>query len=196
VASTHSLGVATEGPDDPPAAAHEGTSGQLDFRAIFEEQAPFVWRLLRRLGVAERDTPDLCQDVFIVVHRTLPTFDGACTVRSWLYGIAIRVAADYRRRSRTRLEEVTAEPPRAAIPAGQHEALEREEATRLLDRALRALDEDKRAVFVLYEVEGLRMPEIAEMVGCPVQTAYARLYAARKQVMAAFRRVHETRRIA
>jgi RNA polymerase sigma-70 factor (ECF subfamily) len=196
VRSTHSSQVARELPDDPPDGGPGEGLGALDFRAVFEGQAPFVWRLLRRLGVAERDIPDLCQDVFVIVHRTLPKFDGGCAVRTWLYGIGVRVAADYRRRACTRLEHITAEAPQLAAPAMQHEALELREAQAILQRALRALDDDKRAVFVLYEMEDLRMPEIAEIVGCPVQTAYARLYAARKQVLASFRRVHEARRIA
>jgi RNA polymerase sigma-70 factor (ECF subfamily) len=183
-------------PEDPPDRASGSPIGPLDFRAVFEEHAPFVWRLLRSLGVADRDLPDLCQDVFLVVHRTLPRFDRACAVRTWLYGIAVRVAADYRRLARHRCEDITARAPHAATPPLQHDALELQEAQHLLHRALQALDDDKREVFVLYEMEELRMHEIAAIVGCPLQTAYARLYAARKQVMAAFRRVHDARRIA
>src|SRR5215831_12264435 len=74
---------------------------------VFRELAPFVWRALRRLGVAERDVEDVCQEVFMVVHRKIGEFEGRSTVRTWVYGIAIRVASDYRKRSHVRREVVT-----------------------------------------------------------------------------------------
>jgi RNA polymerase sigma-70 factor (ECF subfamily) len=111
-------------------------------------------------------------------------------MRTWLYGIAVRVAAAQRRRSHARHEVATEEPialettsssnPESA--AGEREALV------MLDRALDELDDDKRAVFILYEVEGLEMPEVAEALACPVQTAYSRLHAARKTVEQSMRR--------
>lgn len=152
------------------------------FAAVFTENAPFVWRALRRLGVREADVPDVCQDVFVVVHRKLPGFEGRSTLRSWIYGICIRTAADHRRRAHVRHEMPTPDPPEGEVAATQTIAVERRQARALLDTALDLLDEDKRAVFVLYEVEELTMSEVAEAVGCPLQTAYSRLHAARRIV--------------
>ena len=152
------------------------------FAAVFAEQAPFVWRAVRRLGVRESDVPDVCQDVFVVVHRKLPGFEGRSTLRSSIYGICIRTAADHRRRAHVRHELPTAEPPEGVAPATQPMAVERRQVRALLDAALDLLDEDKRAVFVLYEIEELTMPEVAEAIGCPLQTAYSRLHAARRIV--------------
>lgn len=161
----------------------------LTFEGVFVEHAPFVWRTLRRLGAAPADIEDLCQDVFMVVHRQLPSFEGRSSVRTWVYGICVRVASDYRKRLRRRREDVVEEVPEQEVPAEQPEVVRERQARALLDAALAKLDEDKRAVFVLYELEELPMAEVAQAVGCPVQTAYARLYAARRLVETALRRV-------
>jgi RNA polymerase sigma-70 factor (ECF subfamily) len=149
---------------------------------VFRELAPFVWRALRRLGVAERDVEDVCQEVFMVVHRKIGEFEGRSTMRTWLYGIAIRVASDYRKRSHVRREVVTDELPDAVSGDDPHDEAARREARARLDWILDQLDEDKRAVFVLYEIEQVTMADVADAVNCPLQTAYSRLHAARKIV--------------
>ena len=154
------------------------------FAQVFEAHAPTVWRALRRLGVPESDVEDLCQEVFVVVHRKLPSFEGRSALSTWIYGICVRVASDHRKRAHVRRERPTDEVPEGRQSAPQIAELEREQARRMLDRALAELDEDKRAVFVLYEVEELTMAQVADAVGCPLQTAYSRLYAARKLVAA------------
>jgi RNA polymerase sigma-70 factor (ECF subfamily) len=159
-----------------------------DLAAVFREQAPYVWRVLRKLGVPEAEVPDLCQEVFVVVHRKLPEFEGRSALTTWLYGICVRTASDYRRRARVRREQVTDTVPEGRESAPQAKDLARRQARALLDAALEDLDDDKRAVFVLYEIEELPMAEVAEAVGCPLQTAYSRLYAARDVVSRHFER--------
>jgi len=159
------------------------------FATIFREHAPLVWRALRRLGVREADVEDLSQEVFVIVHRKLPTFEGRSALSTWIYGICVRVASDHRKRAHVRRELPTERLPDERHSAPQIEELEREQARALLDRALAVLDDDKRAVFVLYEIEELEMPEVAEALGCPLQTAYSRLYAARKKVTAEMTRL-------
>lgn len=151
---------------------------------VFREHAPFAWRALRRLGVPEADVEDVCQEVFVVVHRKLAEFEGRSSLRTWIYGICARTASDYRRSGRVRREVVTDAPPEVAAEGGQHDAVALRQARARLDRILDSLDDDKRAVFVLYEIEELTMAEVAEALGCPLQTAYSRLHAARKLVEA------------
>jgi RNA polymerase sigma-70 factor (ECF subfamily) len=151
---------------------------------IFREHAPFVWRGLRRLGIPESDVEDVCQEVFVVVHRKLGDFEGRSSLRTWIYGICARTASDYRRSGRVRREVVTDAPPEVAHEGGQHDAVALRQARATLDRILDELDDDKRSVFVLYEIEELTMAEVAEALGCPLQTAYSRLHAARKVVEA------------
>lgn len=171
----------SEGP--PPLT--EETPPEYDFDALFREHARYVWRCLRQLGVADADAEDVCQEVFLTAQRKLSSFEGRSSLRSWLYGIALRLASDYRRSAYVRRERATAEPlePSASEPASG--ALEPPEARRTLQALLSTLDEDRRAVLVLYEIEGFSMREVAEIVGCPMQTAYSRLYSARDALKAA-----------
>ena len=154
-------------------------------RQVFDEHARYIWRTLRHLGVSDADAPDLCQEVFLTVHRKLPSFEGRSTLRTWLYGICIRVASEHRRRPYVRRERPTSEPaPSDASPTetGPDSQLEQRSA---VQRLLGALDEDKRLVVVLYEIEGFSMKEVAEIVECPLQTAYSRLHAGRELMLAA-----------
>lgn len=154
----------------------------LSVADLFREHAPFVWRALRRLGVADRDVDDMVQEVFVVVHRKLPEFEGRSSIRTWIYGICVRTASDYRNRARVKRELLPDSMPDVTASNDAHDALAQHEARALLDRVLGELDDDKRAVFVLYEIEELGMAEVAEAVECPLQTAYSRLHAARKLV--------------
>ena len=156
---------------------------------VFHEYAPFVWRTLRHLGVAESDVEDVCQEVFVCVHRKLDGFEGRSSLRTWLYGICLRTASDHRRRAHVRRELPTSEPPPRSVQPDQLRHLERGEARSILGGILDELDDDKRAVFVLYEIEGLPMKSIAEAVGCPLQTAYSRLHAARRHVVERAQRI-------
>jgi RNA polymerase sigma-70 factor (ECF subfamily) len=166
------------------------SASAAEVERIFREHGAFVWRALRRLGVGSSDVDDACQEVFVVVHRKLGEYEGRSQMRTWLYGIAVRVAAAQRRRAHVRHEVPSDEPlaPEVASTSNPEGAASEREALALLDRALDELDDDKRAVFVLYEVEGLSMPEVAEALACPVQTAYSRLHAARKEVERSMRR--------
>ena len=156
------------------------TPGEVD--RVFREHGEFVWRSLRRLGLSEADADDICQEVFVVVFRKLADFEQRSSLRAWLYGIAVRLAASHRRRASTQREVPTETLPEATEPREPDDRLVASEARRLLDLALDNLDDDKRAVFVLFEIEELPMTQIATALECPLQTAYSRLYAARERV--------------
>jgi RNA polymerase sigma-70 factor (ECF subfamily) len=169
-------------------------SGSLTLRDLFDGHADFVFRVLRRLGVAECDLDDAAQDVFVVIHRNLSQYDHQSALRSWLFGILYRVASGYRRRTRRRREDMPARLPVQVVQPSQLEELEFREAQRLLLDALDQIEPAPRAVFVLYELEEMDMPEVAAALGCPPQTAYSRLYAARAGVRAHILRAHRRRR--
>jgi RNA polymerase sigma-70 factor (ECF subfamily) len=160
----------------------------LDFDEIFETCSGFVWCVLAKLGVPGADVPDVCQEVFVVVHRRLGDFDGRTSIKSWIYGICVRTASDYRRRKRSRKENSVYPVPETPVAARQDDELHHRRAAEFLESVLDEIGEDKRAVFVLYELEELTMSEVAEALGCPLQTAYSRLYTARTAVTNAFRR--------
>ncbi|WP_394829870.1 RNA polymerase sigma factor [Pendulispora albinea] len=152
----------------------------VDFNNVFETYESYVTRVLRRLGVSSSDCNDVCQDVFVVVHRKLRDFDGRAPMRSWIYGICARTASTYRRSARVRFEEVREECPELNIAASQDKRIEVLQTLDCIEATLRRLDNSKREVFVLHDLEGLPMSEVAHSIGCPLQTAYSRLHAVRK----------------
>jgi RNA polymerase sigma-70 factor (ECF subfamily) len=163
-------------------------TSQPSLRTIFDEHARYVIRTLRHLGVREADVEDVAQEVFVTVHRKLAEFEGRAKLRTWLYAICLRVASDHRRRAYVVRERAT-----DTVPVDTGERTGNEPDTSLESRAfvgelLAELDDDKRTVLVLYEIEGLTMREVAEVVGCPLQTAYSRLHAARDLLQAAWLR--------
>ncbi len=171
----------------PQEAAARARARRL--RDMFDEHALFVCRSLRRLGVAEVDMDDMLQEVFVVVHRKLPEYNEMGRARSWLYSICRRMVQAQRRQRLRRRESLMPAPPEAQTSGGQEERLENREALALGEELLARLPTEQREVFMLYEVEELGMAEIAEAVGCPLQTAYSRLYAARARILAEVERL-------
>lgn len=168
----------------------ENQSVELDvpsFDALFRLYAPYVWRVLGRLGVKQSDLHDASQEVFIVVHRRRDSFEGRSTIKTWIFGICMRVGAVYRRKNRFPSGNVEDAPELVATHTPD-EAVDAERLRARLWHALASLDDERRAVFVLYELEDLTMPEVAEVVGCPLTTAYSRLHSARKALKTAFLR--------
>ena len=177
-------------PDDLPA---EGT---IDLRGLFAMHAPYVWNTLRRLGVSQPDLEDMTHDVFIQVQRHLGDYDAARPVRPWLFGFAFRIASQYRRQAHRRHETAGLGGTREAVdPAAlPDERLAAQQDRRLVLDALEAIDLDRRAVFVLYEIDGVPMDEIARSLGIPVNTAYSRLRVARTEFAVAVKRLRRGER--
>jgi RNA polymerase sigma-70 factor (ECF subfamily) len=149
----------------------------MTFEELYDREFDFIWRSLRRLGVPHDDISDAVQEVFLVVHRRLASFEGRSKVTTWLFKIAMRVARDRRRRAHVRNELLGCEELDAALDAREDAsvALERRDDLALFDAALDGLDIDQRAVFTLFELEGLSGPEVAELLDIPLGTAYSRL---------------------
>jgi RNA polymerase sigma-70 factor, ECF subfamily len=158
------------------------------FAAAFETYVPFAWSVLGLLGVPAADVPDVCQEVFLVLHRRWSEIDATRPMKSWLYGVCVRKAAEYRRHHHARLEVATAQPPEGRVEASAEDIVDQRWASRLLAQVLDQLDDNRRAVFVLYEIEDLSLAEVAAAVGCPLQTAWSRLKSARSIVTSAFTR--------
>ena len=173
----------------PPSPAEKPSTAQ-----VFEENGPYAWRVLRRLGVAEADVDDVCQEVFVTVHRRLAEFEGRSSLRTWVYGICIRTAADYRKRVRARPEVASEAPGDIAVPPDQEQEACLRQARDTLDALLDRLEDEKRAVFVLYEIEELPMADVALALRCPLQTAYSRLHSARREIESALVRLRAAER--
>ncbi|EDM81131.1 RNA polymerase, sigma-24 subunit, ECF subfamily protein [Plesiocystis pacifica SIR-1] len=152
----------------------------IDFDAIYEAEHDFVWRCVQRLGVPDDAIDDAVQEVFVVAARKLDSFEHRSSVRTWLFAIARRVVKDIRRgraRAYRRREALAAEHPERG-PDGYA----RSDAARLLHRLLEQLDEPKREVFLLCELEGMTGPEVAEILGLKLPAVYARLRTARLEL--------------
>lgn len=166
----------------------DGRLGALDtsFERVFREHLGYVWNALRRLGVREADVPDLAHDVFLTFHRRRDAFDTTRPLRPWLFGIAARVASDHRKLARHQREELRADAEPGPGDDGEATVASRE-TRRLVLQALQRVDEERRAVLVMHDIEGHTMPEIVEALGIPLNTGYSRLRLARGEFAAAVR---------
>ena len=168
---------------DPPAARELGE--------LYGQHIRYVWRCLRSLGVYDNELDDAIQDVFLVVQKRLPAFDGQVSAKTWLYAIAIRVARRYReRQNRARLRESSeSEPNDLCGPSNAEAAMDQNQRLLTARKALDSLDGDKREVFVLAQVEQMSAPEIAIATGVTLNTVYSRLRAARAAFADAIKRI-------
>lgn len=159
-----------------------------DFRAVYEAHFDYVYHTLRRLGVPDRDLEDLLHEVFFAFYRG-DTYDRGRPLKPWLFGIAFRVASDYRRRAQHRYEVPGDKQDWVADGApGADEQVAARQRRELVQAGLAALDLDKRAVFVMHDLDGHSMPEIAAVLSAPLNTLYSRLRLARGEFAAAIRR--------
>jgi RNA polymerase sigma-70 factor (ECF subfamily) len=164
------------------------TSRPPDFSTLYRCEFSYVWKTLRRLGAPDRDLEDLAHDVFVVVHRHLADYDSERPLRPWLFGITMRVLADFRRVLRNQCE-IPSEIGDAVDAAPSADAqLAESEARAVLMKALDGLDLDRRAVFVMHELDEVSAPEIAAALAVPLNTVYSRLRLARVDVTASIRR--------
>lgn len=167
------------------AAPRDGGLPVLDFDSVYEDMVGFVWQAARRMGVRDADTDDVVQEVFVIVHGRLAEFEGRAQLKTWVFKILVNVMKHYFRTharkpgdvasgSGTEIHELV-----ASQDHGPAVALERMEALRVVDRLLSQLDEDKRMVFVLAEIEQMSLVEIADVVEANANTVASRLRAAR-----------------
>jgi RNA polymerase sigma-70 factor, ECF subfamily len=166
-----------------PAVAHamkEVAHELPSFDEVYAAHFAFVWRVLRTFGVPDSGLEDAAQDVFVVVHRRLPEFEGRAAITTWLFAIARRVACAVRRRGgrdAARTEPLETEP---AGTADTFAALSRAQAVTTVMAILDTMDEDKRIVFALVELEQMSVPEVAKLLELNLNTAYSRLRLARQ----------------
>jgi RNA polymerase sigma-70 factor (ECF subfamily) len=157
---------------------------------IYREHYDFVWRSVRRLGLPDGAIDDAVQDVFMVAYRRLADFEGRSTIRTWLFGIALRVVKDHRRkamRADRRVKALSAPEPGPSLD----ETVARKRAVKLLDAILAELDDAQRAVFVMAEIEGMTAPEISAALDVKLNTVYSRLRLGRKKFQRALARYRE-----
>ena len=192
------LVTADSQPDSRPEERDGGTP-LPSFRSVYDDYLDFVWSCTRGLGVPMDAVADVVQEVFVVVHTRLNTLRQPASLRSWVYGVVRRTVSTYHRRRRAKTGRESPEP------FGDHDASDLQpsplelavmsDEIQLLWRLLGSLNPRKREVFVMAELEEMTMPEIAEAIGIPLNTAYSRLRAARQEFHEAFTRHSEEGRL-
>jgi len=199
-ARTHSPDAMTDlaipSVESPPMPVH-AAGAVLRFEDVYREHFGFVWRSLRHLGVRESDVEDAVQDVFIVIHAKLASFEQRSHLTTWIYGICLHVAQARRRRAHVRRELPTdpREMPDDELElAHANDAYERREAEDVLDAILDAMPIEQRAVFTLFELDGRTCEDIARLCGIPLGTVYSRLRLAREVFKRAVARLEARRR--
>lgn len=167
------------------------TQAHIDprFLELFVEHMDYVGRTLRRLGCQVHELDDACQEVFLVVHRRLSSYDPSRPVRPWLFGIARLVVLEQRRKHARRVSTAAEVDGRASDPG--YRALE---SADLVYAALAKLDEPLRVVLVLRDLEGVAPAEAAEQLGLPIDTFYGRLRRARDEFRRAVTRLQRGHR--
>jgi RNA polymerase sigma-70 factor, ECF subfamily len=146
------------------------------FGEVYRQNLRPVWQVLRRLGVQDSAVDDATQDVFITAYRRWNDFEGRSSVRTWLLGIALKVASEHRRRVKP-FEALPAELPASCLSPDTE--VERREQVATLSRLLNLLPTEQRELLVLVELEGYSVPEVADATGLNLNTLYTRLRTAR-----------------
>jgi RNA polymerase sigma-70 factor (ECF subfamily) len=164
------------------------------FESVYRAHFAAIWRTVRHLGIPEKDAIDAAQEVFLVAYRKWNEFEGRSSVKTWLYGIAFRVACGRRRRAPARREVLGDDAVALVEPRSDlTNELEQRDLLRVLESVLEALPIEQRVVFTLFEIEGLSGDEIAEALGTPAGTVRSRLRLARQTFANAVkrRRLHD-----
>jgi RNA polymerase sigma-70 factor (ECF subfamily) len=192
-----SVGIDDGRPEDEGVAGGGGiesgegvTPARKRVRDLVDAHFDFIWRSLRRLGVPDASVDDAAQKVFYIALRRLEDIE-AGRERAFLFSTAMNVAADTRRALARRREQADEQALDTAVDSmpTPDEVVDRKEARALLDEVLDSMDPDLRAVFILFEIEGMTSPEIASLLGIPLGTAASRLRRSREQFHAIAKRV-------
>jgi len=162
----------------------------FDVGALYDTHFDFVWRTLRRMGVLAPSLDDAVQDVFLVVQRRFSDFEGRSSEKTWLFGIVLRVASAYRKkRARTANEVPESDVTLIGSSPNPYEAARETEAAEIVQLLLDGLPEERRAVFVMVELEDLSPLEVSESLGVGINTVYSRLRLARRDFEAGLKRL-------
>jgi RNA polymerase sigma-70 factor, ECF subfamily len=159
-------------------AAAEGDTQA--FRLLYEEHVEQVIHHVGRLLGPRADVEDAVQEVFVRVHRSLDQYRGDCKFSTWLYRVTRNVAIDHLRRQKKTISLDDWRPLRAT--GEDWRRLEARDQLRGLYAALERLPPEYREAFVLYEVEGCKLREIAELTESPLGTVASRVRRAREQL--------------
>ena len=186
--SAHALAVLEPvGPEAAPATVPS-------FQAVYARYFDFVWASARRLGVDSSAIDDVVQEILIAIHGNLHTLQRPEALKSWVYSVTRRTVSNHHRAVRARGGKTTTvvDDQLESHQPTPYEVTQKNSELLLLANLLAELDEPKRELFVLVEIEEMTVPEVADALDIPVNTAYSRLRASRLAFEAAIAR-HDAR---
>ncbi len=162
-----------------------------ELTALYRAEFPYVWNVLFRLGVTGPEREDFAQEAFAAAFKQWPQYDRSRPVKPWLFGISYRLVRDFRRKHQHRFERHGLEQDQIQ---GHHRSAEevvaRQQGLQLVQRALESMELERRAVFVMHEIEGHPIPAVSEELQIPLNTAYSRLRLARRDFNQFVARLH------
>jgi RNA polymerase sigma-70 factor (ECF subfamily) len=164
----------------------------FDWEAAYRDHFKPVWRFVTRLGVRPEHVEDVTHEVFLTAFKRLDSYDQSRPLGPWLFGIAFRLAGDFKRLAFIKREvPQEAETNEVAATSGPvaEKSVAAREARAMIDEILETMDHDQRAVFVMHDLDGIAVPQIAQAVDVPLATAYSRLRLARQQFNAGVKRL-------
>lgn len=154
------------------------------FRSFYRTHAAAVFRIARRFSCSDADAEEVVQETFIAVFKTVSSFRGEARLSTWLYRVTVNQALKRARWRRRRREtpDVVLSPQISDRPSPESEIINRQAAQVLLERCLDRIDEKKRVVLVLYELEHLDTRQIAEVLQINRSTVLTRLARGRAEL--------------
>jgi RNA polymerase sigma-70 factor (ECF subfamily) len=177
--------------DKPSAGESPSPSAAPSIQSVYRQYFNFVWSSAQRFGAEAEALDDVVQEVFIVIHAKLPHLERPEALRSWIYGVVRRTVSTHRRARRARTAAGLSAVAECDAESPEPTPFERTKVNaelELLAKLLSELDEPKREIFELVELQELSVPEAADVLELPVNTAYSRLRAARQAFEAALAR--------
>lgn len=147
------------------------------FQEIYRSHHRRVWALARRWESDAEAAEDLLQEAFVSVWRSLPDFRGDSALSTWIHTIVVRTALDRARAEKRREERELSAQDGDSAAGGTFPGKDID-----LERAIAALPDGQRRMFLLHAVEGYRCREIAERLGVAVGTVQSQLFRAREKL--------------
>lgn len=157
------------------------------FEQVYESEFQTVWRAVRRFGVPAHAIEDVVQQVFVAIYRQLDRYEGRCALSTWVFAIVLRTVSNHRRAYRRKgaahalSSHVTSEAELVATGDSPLEQAEKWQASEIAHELLSQMDATKAKTFVMFELLGFTVPEIAQASAVPVNTVYSRLRHAREE---------------
>ena len=169
---------------------HVGRKGKYELSQVYRDHVEFVWRTARRMGMSASEAEDTVHETFLIVQRRLPEIDASRSLAAWLYRITHNVVLHQKRGVARRLRR-----HHEAAPANGHtDPIGQADTRQLIESALARVDEPRRQVVILADIEGMTAPEIAEALDLRLNAVYSRLRRGRIQLEDALRALGEERK--